>query len=106
MKNLKKIIAVVSGLIAPFVVYAQSFSRMAANIVNIIQRLFELVMILGVVVFLYGIIIYIYSAGDERKRSSAKNYIIYGLIGLFVMFGFWGIIELVKATFGFSYGAP
>lgn len=62
---------------------------------------------LAFVVFLWGIIKFIYSGGDENKRKDAKNYIIYGLIGMFVLVAMWGIFQIVLNTFfGGSPGAP
>jgi hypothetical protein len=54
---------------------------------------------LAFVVFLWGIVKYIYSAGDENKKTEAKNYIIYGLIGMFILVALWGILGIVLNTF-------
>lgn len=62
---------------------------------------------LAFVVFLLGIVKFIYSGGDENKRKEAKNYIIYGLIGMFVLVAMWGIFQIVLNTFfGGSQGTP
>lgn len=106
MKNLKKITATALGLMAPLIVFAQTVQGMVNALIAIARSVFTLLLIVGIVIFVYGIILYIYSAGDESKRSTAKNYIIYGLVGVFVMFGFWGIIELIRSTFQFNFGAP
>jgi hypothetical protein len=53
---------------------------------------------------LWGIIRYITSGGDADKEKAARGYIIYGLIGIFVLVSFWGIIQLVANTFGISTG--
>ncbi len=58
-------------------------------------------------IFLWGIVKFIYSGGDEEKRKDAKNYIIYGLIGMFVLVALWGILGIVLSTFfGGSQGTP
>ena len=74
---------------------------------NIMDLVNPLLMVIVFAVFLYGIIRYITSAGDENKRKEAKNYIIYGLIGMFVLIAWWGIIQIVLNTFfGGSPGSP
>ena len=54
---------------------------------------------LAVVFFLYGILKYITAGDDEEKRSKMKNVMIYGIIGLFVMISFWGIVNILINTF-------
>jgi hypothetical protein len=74
------------------------------DIMNLVN---PLLMVIVFAVFLWGIIKFITAAGDENKRKEAKNYIIYGLIGIFVLIAWWGIIQIVLNTFfGGSSGSP
>ncbi len=98
---MKKIIISSIALTAPFVALAagelQNIVTVLKGLANTIVPLF---MVVAVAVFLWGIIRYITSAGDEEKQKSSRNYIIYGLIGIFVMVAFWGIITVVANSFG------
>jgi len=38
--------------------------------------------------------------GDEEKIKEGKQFIIFGLIGLFIMVAVWGIIASLQGTFG------
>jgi hypothetical protein len=69
------------------------------TIFNILNALITLLIILGVVYFIYGVITYVVSKGADDK-DKAKGVIIQGLIGLFIIVAFWGIIRLVQGTFG------
>jgi len=71
------------------------------DVVNIIVPLF---MTVAVAVFLWGIIMYITAGGDAEKEKTARGYIIYGLIGLFVLVAFWGLIAVITTTFDVSEG--
>ena len=71
------------------------------DVVNIIVPLF---MTVAVAVFLWGIIMYITAGGDAEKEKTARGYIIYGLIGLFVLVAFWGLITVITTTFGVTEG--
>ncbi|MDO8523222.1 MAG: hypothetical protein Q7S12_02990 [bacterium] len=62
---------------------------------SIIPALF----ILATVVFLYGVVKYVVAGGDEKKMDSGKQFMIYGLIGLFVMVAMWGIVNAAVSTF-------
>jgi hypothetical protein len=51
------------------------------------------------VVFLWGVFEFIVHAGDETKRKEGRNGIFWGLIGLVIIFGAYGIINTVLNTF-------
>ena len=66
---------------------------------NFLSQAVILLIALAVVFFLYGILKYITAGDDEEKRTKMKNTIIYGIIGLFVMVSFWGIVNILINTF-------
>lgn len=53
---------------------------------------------LAVVYFIWGVIQYTVSTDEEAKKG-ARGKIISGLIGLFVILAFWGIISVITRTF-------
>lgn len=71
---------------------------------NIANLILNPVIILGFVIatiyFFYGIFELVWKA-DEGKDEHKKN-LIYGIVGLFVMFSVYGILNLVLNTFGIS----
>lgn len=58
------------------------------------------------VVFLWGVFEFIAHAGEEAKRKDGKNAIFWGLIGLVIIFGAYGIINIVLGTFDIKPIAP
>ncbi|MES2930322.1 MAG: hypothetical protein V4665_00870 [Patescibacteria group bacterium] len=79
------------------------FAADAFDIILTIQRILNVIIpvliTLAVVWFIWGIIQYTVSADEEAKKG-ARGKIIQGLIGLFVIVAFWGIIKVITATFG------
>jgi len=50
----------------------------------------------AVVMFIYGIVEYIWSADNEEKIAVGKKHMIYGIIGIFVMIGVYGILNILS----------
>ena len=63
-------------------------------------------MTLAIAVFVYGVVKFIAAAGDEQKIKDAKNYIVYGLLGLFVLVAFWGLVAILVTTFQLDASNP
>jgi uncharacterized membrane protein len=64
-----------------------------------LNTLLPLIIAAAVVYFIYGIAMYVISGSDDAKEA-AKNKIIYGVIGLFVMISVWGLVNILVNTFG------
>ena len=84
---------------------AQTFSSIADNIAEALLLLIPILFILATIVFIWGIILYVTAGGDEEKRKEGRKFIIYGLIGLFVMVAVWGIVNVIVGLF-FPDGLP
>ena len=86
---------------------------MPLSIVSFLNKLNELVLnpvillMFGVsfVYFIFGVIKFLSSdAGDKgAKRIEARNSIIWGIVGMLIMFSVYGIIRLVVDTFGIRH---
>lgn len=77
-----------NGLLKIFCVFA-----------DIIGVLVPVLITLAMIYFIWGVIKYVIS-GDEEEKGKARNMIIYGLIGLVIIVGMWGIVNMVLRTFG------
>ena len=63
--------------------------------------LVPLVFSLAFIVFLWGIFNFFIAGGaDEEKREKGKQFMVWGLIGFFVMVSVWGIVAVLKRTIG------
>ena len=71
-------------------------SRVVAEIINPIILLLSAV---AFVSFLWGVFGFIRNAGDETKREEGRSAIKWGLVGLVIIFGAYGIINLALGTF-------
>jgi len=101
---MKKIYRLLPALIAlaPLTALAafENIVTIVEGIQNVMDLIIPLFMIVAVAVFLWGIIKYITAGGDTEKEKAARGYIIYGLIGIFVMISFWGIMTFIRNALG------
>jgi uncharacterized membrane protein len=58
-----------------------------------------LLITLAVVAFVYGIIQYFLNPDNEEKRKAGKSFMVWGIVSLFVMVSFWGIVGILQNTF-------
>lgn len=63
--------------------------------VIILNPLILLMIVIALAVFIWGVIEFITGADNEEKRKKGKQHIIWGIIGLTIMIGVKGIIEVI-----------
>lgn len=61
---------------------------------------------LGVFVIIYGVFGYITHSADEEKRAEARQFVLWGIIGVFIMLSIWGLISVLTNTFFLDTNAP
>jgi hypothetical protein len=66
--------------------------------VAIIDPLITLLAVLAFLVFLWGVVEFIRNAGDAEQRKTGQKHIIWGLIGLVIIFGAQAIVGLIIGT--------
>lgn len=71
-------------------------------VIQIINPIILLLAAVAFVVFIWGIFEFIVHAGEEAKRSEGRSAIMWGLIGLVIIFGAYGIVNAALGTFGLS----
>ena len=102
---MKKLLASLSVSALPMLAFAvteaaaDAFSLFAI-LQNIVDAVIPFVIGLAVLVFIYGVFNFVTSAGDEEARANAKQLIIWGIIGIFVMVSVWGLVNILTGTFG------
>jgi len=53
------------------------------------------------VIFIYGVLEFMGTFGQsEDSRAKGKSHMIWGIVGLTIMFGVFGILRIVLNTFG------
>ncbi len=50
--------------------------------------------------FLWGVFLYIKNAASEDDRATGKRHIVYGVIGMAIMFGAKAIVAIISSVVG------
>jgi hypothetical protein len=66
----------------------------------VINPLIVLLFALALVYFLYGAMQLVLNPTSDEIRKAGKNHMIWGLVGLFIMMGVFGIMRLILNTLG------
>ena len=65
----------------------------------IINPLIFLVFAVALLIFFYGLFQFIRGASEATTREEGKRKILWGLVGMFIMFSAYGLVRLVLGTF-------
>jgi len=97
-------IALAAVLLLPIISFAATtdFKSLVNKIIENINYLMALVVGLAVFVFIWGIFRYFVAGANEKKVEEARNVLIYGLLGIFIMLSVWGLVNILINTFGFA----
>jgi hypothetical protein len=116
MKKILKSVTIVSFLaFLPIVAFADvtftgaggqtctggGVGQVICQIQNLLNAIVPLLLALAVVYFVWGVVRFMIAGGEEAK-TKGKDQIIYGIIGLAVIVGLWGLVNLVTNTFGLT----
>ncbi len=78
-------------------------SVLNAFLANVVTQIVNPIILLlaggAFVVFVWGVFEFIANAGDEEKRRSGRRAILWGIIGLVIIFGAYGIVNTVLGSF-------
>lgn len=58
---------------------------------------------LAFLVFIWGVVNYFFlHTGDETKREEGRKFLMWGLLGVVVLFSVWGFVNLLLSTLGIA----
>lgn len=91
-----------SDLFVTHIAYADLDSFLANVDTMIVNPIIELMFAVAVVMFLYGMLEFILNQQNEEKRTVGKSHMMWGVIGITIMIGVWGILGFMVRTLGIS----
>lgn len=106
-KQIKRFIKILSLVFiassTPFIAFAatqpdEGLSGILLTISNLFSEAVPVLVGLGVVYFIWGVVQY-FIADNEEAKTTGKDRIIYGIIGLAIIISLWGLVNILTETF-------
>ena len=109
-KYLPKLIPLTILLLLPISAFAAAttFRDLASTvIIPIIKGIIRIFYVSLAIGLSYGVVLYFINSDNEKKREEIKGYLLWGVIGITVAFGLWGIVAILSDTLGWgNVGIP
>lgn len=109
-----KLGAIALAIFAPVAMFAQTVTdscegltagttlqTILCRISLLLNSVVPVLIVLGVVYFIYGVVSYAI-AKDEEAKTAGRGAMINGLIALLVIVSIWGLVAILKRTFGIT----
>lgn len=75
--------------------FGQAIASLQREIIN---PLITLIALAAFVLFIYGVVEFIRNGDNEEKRRVGQQHMIWGVIGLVIVFGAQAIVRVLMAT--------
>ncbi len=83
-----------------FAIYVHDFITLLNTIVV------PVIFALAFLVLVWGIVNYFFlHPGDEKKREEGRTFILWGFLGMVMLFSVWGFVNLLLSTLGIAPSA-
>ncbi|MGB8815705.1 MAG: hypothetical protein WCC74_00490 [Minisyncoccia bacterium] len=81
-------------------IHPKTFADLIYDVIlsGILEPLIVLLSSLTILIFVWGILKYM--RADSKEREEGKKYMFWGVIGIFVMFSLWGLVNILQNSFG------
>src|SRR3989344_8570645 len=100
-KKFRQILLTIAALFMPVIAFAQAptnFREFASLVVRMVQSVIAVLFVSLAVGLVFGVVLFLANADNEKKRMEIKGYLLWGVIGIIVVMGIWGILETLSVS--------
>ena len=84
-----------------------NFKEFAVLVVGVLQSVVAILFASLAVGLVYGVMLYLANSDNDQKRLEIKGYLLWGVVGVVVVMGIWGILAILTGSiFGGGVGIP
>ncbi|HEY4515711.1 MAG TPA: hypothetical protein VJH67_00810 [Candidatus Paceibacterota bacterium] len=81
-----------------------NFTQLVNKFIDLGGAAIPLIVAIAFLLFVWGVAGFIRSTGSDTDMQKKKGILIWGVVGLFVIFTIWGIISFLRTEFEFGGG--
>ncbi|MDO8521138.1 MAG: pilin [bacterium] len=86
--------------LSPSIAFADGVEDILDNLIELVGDIIPVLIGCAVVVFFWGLVKFIAHADDEKAVTEGKQFMIWGLIGIFVIVALWSIVGFIQTQLG------
>jgi membrane protease YdiL (CAAX protease family) len=98
-----KYFLILTAVLLPIVAFAQIPPRDAFGVVALvagwISRIIPALLGFILLIIFWNLGQFILHSGEERERDKYKQFMVWGVIGMFLILSFWGIVYAITRSF-------
>lgn len=99
---MKKYALILSLLSVPLFAQADTnlnLSTLIEGVIGYLNLFLVLIMAFAVFMFIFYVIKYFIVDASSDNKKEASLYVMYSVIGFFIIFSFWGLVNILQNTF-------
>jgi hypothetical protein len=87
--------------------FAQFVGNGTTGIIGAINTVvIPFIIALAFFVFIWGVINYFFlNSGNEEKRAEGRQFVLWGILGMVMLFSVWGFVNIMLSTLGIAPAA-
>ncbi len=108
MKNIINKVLILGMTFAPAITYAETkdLRYLIGLASGYLKDAMYLIIALAVVMFVWNVFQYFIKSDDVAEKKEAAQYVMWSVIGFFVILSLWGLVNIVKKTFNLEDNVP
>ena len=95
-KMFEKTAIVAMTLLFPMMAMAATITGTLTILTTVLNAVIGVLFVLVTLWFIWGVLQYVMAAGEEAKIKTGKDHMIWGIIGMAVMAGAWGLVAIIN----------
>jgi len=95
-KMFEKTAIVAMTLLFPMMAMAATITETLTTLTTVLNAVIGVLFVLVTLWFIWGVLQYVMAAGEEAKIKTGKDHMIWGIIGMAVMAGAWGLVAIIN----------
>ncbi len=81
------------------VAYADELDKFLGKVTDaILDPVIKLLFAVAFIMFFWGVVEFLMKANSEGNQEDGKRHMLWGIIGLVIMFSVWGLLNIVQSS--------